>query len=402
MKLNIPQLKISRGFNSNVWDSRQNKFIDFSMSNGALLLGHSNKILKKSVIKSIKLGSNFSNENIYKEKYKKLILDNFKEFYDLEFSNSGSEANLRALRICKSITKKNKFAMISGSWHGSVDTFMYDLDSKKNNNNKISLSAGNSNYSKDVYVLPHNNLKKSIEILKKVKKEISMIIIETVQASFPDKKNIDYLVGIYNFAKKNKIYIVFDEVITGMRVDKLSIFKKYNLSPDIVTLGKCFGGGLPIGITCMSSLIYKKLTKLKKKVFFGGTFSGNSLVMNAGFDTLTFLLKNKKLINEYINTQSSKIENEINNFAKDNGIQFKLLRYESILRPIFTSREIFSKIERAKFDKDNFESNRLRFYLQKNHILLPRNGCIFISYSHTKQQINQLIILIKKYILKHY
>ena len=115
MKLNIPQLKISRGLNSRVWDSKKNKFVDFSMSNGALLLGHANKILKKSVIKSIKLGSNFSSESIYKEKYKRLILNNFKELYDLEFSNSGSEANLRALRICKSITKKNKFAMISGS-----------------------------------------------------------------------------------------------------------------------------------------------------------------------------------------------------------------------------------------------------------------------------------------------
>ena len=187
-----------------------------------------------------------------------------------------------------------------------------------------------------------------------------------------------------------------------MRVEKLSIFKKYNLKPDIVTFGKCFGGGLPIGITCMNSLIHKKLTKLKKKVFFGGTFSGNSLVMNAGFDTLTYLLKNQKLINEYINIQSSKIENEINKFVKKNGIQFQLLRYESILRPIFTSKEIFGKIERSKFDKNNIKSSKLRSYLQKNHILLPKNGCIFISYSHTKQQINQLIILIKKYILKHY
>ena len=94
-----------------------------------------------------------------------------------------------------------------------------------------------------------------------------MIIIECVQASFPDIKNIKYLKSIYNFAKKNGILIVFDEVITGLRVAKLAIHKKYNLKPDIVTFGKCFGAGLPIGITLISKKISNKLNKLEKKVF---------------------------------------------------------------------------------------------------------------------------------------
>lgn len=382
---------------NNLWDSNNNKYIDFSMSNGALILGHSNKLQINSLKKQINYGLNYSNDNLPKYNYSKALLKYFNNFHEVIFSNSGSEANTRAYRICKSISKKKDFAMVSGAWHGSLDSFMFDIINGK----KTSLSSGNKDNLNNVHILPHNDLIKSLKILRKFKNKICMIIIECVQASFPNIKNIKYLKSIYNFAKKNGILIVFDEVITGLRVAKLAIHKKYNLKPDIVTFGKCFGAGLPIGITLISKKISYKLKKLEKKVFFGGTFSGNPLSMSAGLDTFRYLKKNKE-INNRINKMSMQIESEINNYTKKRGIDFKIIRYESILRPIFTSKEIFGKIERSKFDYQNKNSNFLRNFLIINKINLPRNGCIFISSSHKRSDIIYLTSCLKKFLKIYY
>jgi len=396
MKKNSSEIIFNNANNSYLWDTRNNKYTDFSMSNGALILGHSNKMQLNSLKKNLKNGLNYSNENYSKYEYSKTLLKYFNDFEEVIFSNSGSEANTRAYRICKSLTGKDQFAMISGSWHGSLDPFMFDLV----NNKKISLSLGNDSYKDKVNILPHNNISKSLDILNKNKSKISMIIVECVQASFPSEKNITYLKAIYKFAKKNKIMIVFDEIITGMRVSKFAIHKKYKLKPDMVTLGKCFGGGLPVGITLISKEISKKIKKMKNKIFFGGTFSGNPYVTSVGLDTFKYIQKNKKIL-KLINDKSLKLQKKINSFAVKNNKEFRLIRFESILRPIFTSNNIFGKNERAKYDKDNKKSSSLRNYLLNKKINLPRNGCIFVSYSHTLKDINKLITAIKLFIINH-
>tara|TARA_B100000787_G_scaffold68438_1_gene50346 strand:+ start:243 stop:1439 length:1197 start_codon:yes stop_codon:yes gene_type:complete len=395
MKLNIPQLKISKGLNSNIWDSQQNKFIDFSMSNGALLLGHSNAIFKKEIKKKINLGSNFSTENKDQLAYSKKIKNYYKIFEEIYYCNSGSEASLRALRISRAITKKNKFAMISGSWHGSVDNFMFDLNKK---NIKIPLSDGIDNSKKDVYMLPQNNLIKSIEILNRVKKKICMIIIEPIQNSFPSEQSMKYVKAIYDFAKKENILVVFDEVVTGLRVKDLAIFKKYKLKPDIVLFAKCFGGGLPIGIIGINKKTFIRMKKLNNKVFLGGTFSGNPLSTSVGAATFDFIKKNKSEINTKLEKYSRKIKKELNDFSKINKFDFQILKYESILRPVFTSKKINSKNDILKYEVTKKKLN-FRNYLLKNKIFIPRNGCLFICNSHTYSQINKLIQIIKKYLL---
>ena len=123
--------------------------------------------------------------------------------------------------------------------------------------------------------------------------------------------------------------------------------------------------------------------------------------MSAGLDTFRYLKKNKE-INNRINKMSMQIESEINNYTKKRGIDFKIIRYESILRPIFTSKEIFGKIERSKFDYQNKNSNFLRNFLIINKINLPRNGCIFISSSHKRSDIIYLTSCLKKFLKIYY
>ena len=107
--------------------AKKKKYLDFSLSSGTMMLGHSSSVFQKTLSNQLKKGSNFSSNNINQVNFKKFLKKTFPELESFEFSNSGSEANIKALRIARAISKKISFAMVSGSWHGSVDQFMFDF-----------------------------------------------------------------------------------------------------------------------------------------------------------------------------------------------------------------------------------------------------------------------------------
>ena len=398
--MKVKNLLISRAQNQFLFQGKK-KILDFSLSSGALILGHSNKVFCKSLRSQINKGSNYSNKNLNEINYLKVLKKTFTEFDNFIFSNSGSEANIRALRIARAITNKDKFAMVNGSWHGSVDNFMFDF--KKGNkifpNNVQSLSSGIEYTKKNIIVLPYNNISLTRKILDKNSKKISVIVIEPIQCGIPYANSIKYLSFLDSYCKDKKILLWFDEVITGLRVKNFTIYKQFNLKPNIVTFAKCFGGGMPIGITSFNSKILKKI-KNDKKIFFGGTFSGNPMSTKVGLDTFLYIKKNKKKIDNHINNLASLLEKKINEFCKLKKLKFRLQRYESIIRPIFSSEEINNKFFREKYDPEFNNSLELKNYLTKKNIFISSNCCFFISYCHNIKNIYKLEKELKKYILR--
>lgn len=384
---------------SQILYSNKKKYLDFSMSSGAMILGHSNEIFKKVLKKNLQLGSNFSFTNIYQRQYKASLLNTFPEFKDLVFSNSGSEANIRAIRSLRAITKKNKLAMVNGSWHGSIDDLMFDLKhQKKKRLNQISLSSGIDHNKQNTILLPYNDIRITKEILLKEKKNLAAVVIEPIQCSVPSSQSLKYLQQLYSLCKNHNILLWFDEIITGLRVNNLTIFRQLNIKPNIVTFAKCFGGGLPIGITCFDRKISNSIKKLNKTVFFGGTFSGNLLSTSVGMETFKYIKKNHKKINSKITNLSKNLVKEINNFCEKSAISFRLQNFESIVRPIFSNRTIINKYLREDYDKKFSNSLKLKNFLEKNKIFISGNCCFFISYCHTIKDIKKLVKILKKYL----
>ena len=365
-----------------------------------MILGHSNKVYCKSLKEQLDKGSNYSNQNINEVNYIKVLKKKFNEFDSFIFSSSGSEANIRALRISRAATNKEIIGMVNGSWHGSIDNFMFDFkNGKKIIPNKIkSLSSGIDYLKKNVILLPYNDIKLTKKILDKYYKKISAIVIEPIQCGIPYKKSNDYLKFLDKYCQNKNIILWFDEVITGMRVKKYAIYKQLKLKPRIVTFAKCFGGGMPLGITLFNSSLIKKN---KKKTFFGGTFSGNPLSTKIGMDTFAYIKKNKIKIDNDINLLSDLLENEINTYCKEKNINFRLQRFESIIRPIFSSTEINNKFFREQFDPNFENSLKLKSYLLQKNIFISSNCCFFISYCHNKKNISSLIYVLKKFLKKN-
>ena len=194
--------------------------------------------------------------------------------------------------------------------------------------------------------------------------------------------------------KKNKIILFFDEILTGIRVNCSSVQNILKIKPDISTFGKIIGGGMPIGIIGLSRKVLANLKKRKKRVFFGGTYSGNSLSTFVGNETLEFIIKNKKKIFPKIEKHSQLFQKKINRFIDENQIDAKVIRFHSLIRIVFSRESIRNRFQRDFFEKRK-TGKRENFikYLKEAGVYFPGNGVISLSYSLTD---NQIAYVIKK------
>lgn len=390
---------LNEGYNKNkIFDSgkdsyifiKKKKYLDLGSCSGAKIIGHNTKLDKKIFLdfykKNITNISAPNKQSIDFAKNLKKVLPNFSKFI---FCNSGSESIIKSIRIARAITKKDLVVSSTGSWHGSVDQFLYGSDNRLN---KIKLSDGLSEVDKKrLLLIPYNDILRTKKILLKYKSKISCILIEPIQGCLPlpDAKN--YVKFLQNFSKKNKILLIFDEMITGLRTNCKSLQSHFKIKTDISTFGKVFGSGVPIGFIGISKNIERILKKKKLFVYFGGTFSGNSQNMYYANENLKYIIKNRNKIFPKINNNALFIEKTINKFCKDNSIDVKVYRFMSMLRIVFSSKDIKDRQTRDFLEKrKNKKIFLFKNYMYERKIYYPNNGILFISASISKDQISYI------------
>ena len=381
--------------------SGKKKFIDLSFASGTAILGHSSTI-------QTKIFKDFTKKNLSlfaPNKYTLDLLKTLKKFLpdhytNIIFCNTGTEAVIKSLRISRAISDKKVIANVSGSWHGSVDQLLY---MPKKNLLPRQISDGlNKDDKKNLIFIPYNNIIETKQILDKVKKKLACVIIEPIQGSLPNEISFNYLKFLHNYTKKNKIILVFDEMITGVRTGCKSVQEIYKLKPDISTFGKIFGGGMPIGFLALNNKISKKIKKRKLNIHFGGTFTSNPFTMYSSNETLKYIYKNKNKIFKKIEKYSKIFQESINDFCLKNELDIKVYRFQSMLRIIFTKDKINNRFQRDQLEKNkNLKIENFKNFLLQKKIYYPNNGIIFFSNQSSKENLNYLLknfkIGLKKY-----
>ena len=352
----------SSGKGSNIYINKK-KFLDLSLCAGSIILGHNSEIYRKSSREILKKNlSNFAAKNIHAAEFAKTLNKVFPKYSKFIFCNSGTEAVMKSLRVARAISKKNIIISVTGSWHGSTSELLFTNNNKLQN---VELSDGlDKNFKKNLKFIPYNNIELSKKILNRYKNKIMCIIIEPIQGCLPTEAK-KYLNFLNNYSKKNNIILIFDEMITGLRFNCSSVQDQFKLNPSISTFGKCFGGGLPIGIIALKKEVLLKLKKNEKKIFFGGTFSGNSINSFLSNKTVKYIIKNKK--NIFINLEKKAIylEKKLNDFLVENNFDAKCFRFSSMLRIVFTKKEIKNRSQRDFFENKNKKKN---FLIQKFYV----------------------------------
>jgi glutamate-1-semialdehyde 2,1-aminomutase len=393
------KLYFTGGLGSKVFINKK-KYLDLSFCSGTLILGHQSKPFKLAINKIKKENTSIIGlPNLQAQNLSKILKKIFPHYSKFIFTNSGSEAIFKSLRICKAISKKNLIVACAGSWHGSSDKLLFNA---KKNLEPESLSDGLSELDKkNIKFIPYNDIKKTKGILNKIKKKISCIIIEPIQGSLPIANVKDFLSYIEFFCKKNKIILIYDEVITGLRINCSSAQSYFKKNPDISIFGKCFGGGMPIGIIAINSKIYNKIRNNKKSIFFGGTFSANSITSHFGNITTQYIYNNKKKIFKDLYKKSDFFTDELNIFIEKNKIDAKIYSFKSIIRIVFSKKNIFNRTQRDFLESKNKKIiNKFKYFLFKKKIIYPSNGIIFFSDKTTYNDIKYMLKFIKRGLLK--
>jgi glutamate-1-semialdehyde 2,1-aminomutase len=328
-----------------LFDDKGNKYYDLSMGSGVHILGYSNKKIVKAITKQanklIVSQKNNKNNKLLTELVDKHTPEHINNYI---FSNSGSEAVQRAVRLARAATSKLFIASLTTGWHGVSDITLYK-------------GTGIDNY----YKLSIPNINEAVEFLHLHKDNLAAFIIEPIQQTDPTCK-LELLKNIESVCKDYGIVLIFDEVITGFRYDIGGITPSIGIKPDIIVYGKSVGGGLPIGITAFTNTIANTtFLDSTKDIWTGGTFSLNPLTSSAAIATLKQL--------------------ELSNYNKLNnlGVYFRNILLVHGIDCVGTG-----SISRILGIKDQSKFTTILF---NNNVLYPTNGVLFISFKHSHDDI---------------
>ena len=304
-----------------------------------------------------------------------------------------------AFRAARAFTGKRVVALFDGSYHGIHDYALVraDLKSERSNPSSITLGAGiPEEVSRDLMLMLPYRDKNAYELIRKYKDDLALVVIEPVQSSNPRLDNQDFLNGLRDVCTECEVLLMFDEVITGFRIEYGGCQEYYNINPDLITYGKAVGGGLPIGVVAGSKRVMNTFSGAEDTpaIFAGGTFSGNPLTMAAGFGALEYLKENKDEIYPYLHSQGNRIAKEINKFCRSSNIPVQMMNAGSMLHLIFGGETIDSSRD---IDHSQYKLEK-EFYLHLlgHNVIVPGIHLAFISFAHKPEVIDEVIEAFKR------
>jgi len=378
-------LFIKKGMGSQIWDEDDNQFTDFCCSWGPLILGHNNEEVRQVIVDTVANGTSFGTPTRWENKLGKLILDNNSYVDKIRFVSSGTEAVMSAIRLARGYTGKNKIIKFDGCYHGHVDSLLVKAGSGLATFG-VSSSAGiPPSFAKETIVLPLNDLETVEDTLKKHADDTACIIIEPIPANNGLLlQTKEYLEGLRRLCSQYEVLLIFDEVISGLRVGFEGAAGYYDIQPDIITYGKIIGGGMPVGAYGASHEIMGHISP-DGPVYQAGTLSGNPVAMAAGYTAAKQILADG--FYQKMEEKTTNFVNKIQSYCDDKGFDINTNTIGSIFWIAFSKEQIrrADEIDAASMDKFKILHSEL---LDRGIYMGPSGYEVgFVSAAHTEKDL---------------
>jgi glutamate-1-semialdehyde 2,1-aminomutase len=381
-------LFISKAKGSKIWDVDGNEYIDYVGSWGPMILGHLHPQIIEAVKKAADSGTSFGAPTEHEVKMAELICKIMPSIEMVRMVNSGTEATMSAIRLARAYTGKNKIIKFEGCYHGHGDSFLIKAGS-----GALTLGVPDSpgvppGVATDTLTAKFNDINSVIELINKNNSEIAAVIIEPVVGNMgciPPKKN--FLNDLRNLCTKENIVLIFDEVMTGFRVALGGAQELYRIKPDLTTLGKIIGGGLPVGAYGGRKEIMQMVAP-SGPMYQAGTLSGNPLAMAAGYEMLSILASDKSIY-QTLEDRSAQLENGMRSELKKAGLSYRINRVGSMFTLFFTENEVIDYDSAKASNTKNF-GKFFNEMLNRGIYLAPSQfEAAFISTAHTEEDIEK-------------
>lgn len=375
---------------SHIWDVDGNEFIDYVCSWGPLILGHAHPRVLKAIREVADHGTSFGASTELEVRLAELIRKAMPSVEMLRMVNSGTEATMSALRVARAYTGRSKVIKFEGCYHGHADSFLIKAGSGATTLGVPDSPGVTSSIASDTLNARYNDLESVERLIEKHHDTIAALIVEPIAGNMglvlPRKR---FLKALRTLCSKNRIILIFDEVITGFRVAIGGAQELYGIRPDLTTLGKIIGGGLPVGSYGGRREIMEMVAP-SGPVYQAGTLSGNPLAMAAGYETLKILSERKGLYSD-LERKGKLLAKEIEGIIQAYSLPLRLNQIGSLFTLFFTEREV-KDYESAKSSDKKLFAAYFHEMLERGIYLPPSQfETAFLSTAHTETNIERTV-----------
>ncbi|RWR11137.1 glutamate-1-semialdehyde 2,1-aminomutase [Siminovitchia fortis] len=379
---------MERGKGSRIFDIDGNEYIDYVLSWGPLILGHTNDRVVEAIKKVAESGTSFGASTLIENELAKLVKERVPSIEIVRMVSSGTEATMSALRLARGYTGRNKIMKFEGCYHGHGDSLLIKAGSGVATLGLPDSPGVPESVAENTITVPYNNLESARFAFEQFGDDIAGVIVEPVAGNMgvvPPKPG--FLEGLRELTEEYGALLIFDEVMTGFRVGYHCAQGHFGITPDITCLGKVIGGGLPVGAYGGKAEIMEQIAP-SGPIYQAGTLSGNPLAMAAGYETLIQLTPESY---DEFNRKAEKLEQGLKSAAAKYDIPHTVNRAGSMVGFFFTNEDVHNYDQAKTSDLSMFAA----YYkeMANNGIFLPPSQFegLFLSTEHSDEDIEATI-----------
>ncbi|MCM3568378.1 glutamate-1-semialdehyde 2,1-aminomutase [Neobacillus mesonae] len=386
--VNMNPIFMERGKGSKIYDIDGNEYIDYVLSWGPLILGHSNDQVVEALKKTAENGTSFGAPTLMENKLAKLVQERVPSIEIVRMVNSGTEATMSVLRLARGYTGRDKILKFEGCYHGHGDSLLIKAGSGVATLGLPDSPGVPEGTASNTITVQYNDLEGVKYAFEQYGKDIACIIVEPVAGNMGLVPPLPgFLQGLRDITSEYGALLIFDEVMTGFRVGYNCAQGYFGITPDLTCLGKVIGGGLPVGAYGGKAEIMEKIAP-SGPIYQAGTLSGNPLAMTAGYETLSQLTPAH--YEEFIK-KGDLLEKGYKAAAEKYNIPITFNRAGSMIGFFFTNEDVIN-YEKAKTSNLDFFAEYYRQMADLGVFLPPSQfEGLFLSTEHSDEDIEKTL-----------
>ena len=383
---------IKRAHGAYIYDIHDKEYIDYVGSWGPMILGHAHSEVIEAVQGAVEQGLSFGTPTEIETEMAKLVCELIESIEIVRMVSSGTEATMSAIRLARGHTGRNKIIKFEGCYHGHSDSLLVKAGSGALTFGVPSSPGVPPELAEHTITLMYNNLEEPEQVFEKIGEEIACVIVEPIAGNMnciPPVK--DFLHRLRKLCSEHKAILIFDEVMTGFRVARGGAQQLYKVVPDLTTLGKILGGGMPVGALGGERKIMESLAPTGP-VYQAGTLSGNPIAMTAGLTTLKLL--SERGFHDSLNRKTKKLVDGMLAAAKNNHVPLTANYVTGMFGLFFSEEEKITKFSQVTSCNQEYFNKFFHHMLEQGVYFAPSSyEAGFISSAHSEEDIEKTIEL---------